>query len=896
MSSINFDNVYLLFLLIPLLLLVAVPFALAVRKDNVNGHNIASVTLHTLMAVFVAFAAAGTQINAVMTETDVYVVADVSYSAEKNLDRIDELISEIETPRNTKLGIVCFGKDHQILTPLGGRIKSVKRAEVNDTETNLRQALEYTGTLFKNNVTIRIVLITDGKQSFERDADGLKSTVANLQAQNIHIYPVFLDDSLKDGTNEIQISDAKYTRNAYLDRSETLSVTIESSFVTRGTVTLFKGGERFAEKTERFSIGSNTLSFELDTSSVGSFDYEVVLKAEGDESDRNNRYAFTQTVSDDLNVLLITSSEADREEISKYYGDSVSIDSYVNNRNVPFSIGELCRYDEIVLSNVDVTQLENYEMFLYNLERTVYTLGKNLVTFGDLGIHSKKDGELNDLNQILPINYGKTNDNPKLYTIVMDISHSMQYWSRMIVARQAAIKLIEAMDSKDYVCIIGFSGDVEVLLKPTVVGDKSAATNAVRNAGFAQGTLTSLGLTKAFETVRNQNFSDKRAMLITDGLTYKGLTDGQSDMQKCNSIVSSMRASEIYTSVLHVGGGYSAEEQKWLKELGKNFGGGEYFAMPSEEFLAGDLYFAKNDEKDEDESVVKGRPAFVELNKPLDNVIYGDGQHLEKVDMTDSFVTDYVIGKRKTNATTVLSVLREVQGSTVEVPLYAYWMHGNGRVSSYSGALSGLKVPTDHTSSGLNAVFFGNVVSSALPAEKSDYPFLLSAKEAGKSVRLELTPVNLTESLSAQMQLSVILPSGEQTTEDFVYHFDAESSYFYCSYDLSDLGSYRFTVTFQDQTGTYTATMDYRLAYEPEYNAFEIYDVSSLTSLGCDRPIVTDGVVSIVNGEDDIIEYNIHLQLYLLIACVVLYVIDVIVRKLKWSDIVSLFGRAGRKK
>ncbi len=90
--------------------------------------------------------------------------------------------------------------------------------------------------------------------------------------------------------------------------------------------------------------------------------------------------------------------------------------------------------------------------------------------------------------------------------------------------------------------------------------------------------------------------------------------------------------------------------------------------------------------------------------------------------------------------------------------------------------------------------------------------------------------------------------------------------------------------------------MDYRLAYEPEYNAFEIYDVSSLTSLGCDRPIVTDGVVSIVNGEDDIIEYNIHLQLYLLIACVVLYVIDVIVRKLKWSDIVSLFGRAGRKK
>ena len=51
MSNISFDNVYLLFLIIPLVAIIAVPFALAVRKENVNGHNVASLVIHVLIAL-----------------------------------------------------------------------------------------------------------------------------------------------------------------------------------------------------------------------------------------------------------------------------------------------------------------------------------------------------------------------------------------------------------------------------------------------------------------------------------------------------------------------------------------------------------------------------------------------------------------------------------------------------------------------------------------------------------------------------------------------------------------------------------------------------------------------------------------------------------------------------
>lgn len=114
MSSINLDNAYLLFLIIPLVLLFAVPFAVAVKKQNANGHNIASLALHIIIAVLIAFTAAGTTIITTVTETNVYVLADVSYSANKNLDTVDEYINRLggSLPGNSKMGVICFGKDY----------------------------------------------------------------------------------------------------------------------------------------------------------------------------------------------------------------------------------------------------------------------------------------------------------------------------------------------------------------------------------------------------------------------------------------------------------------------------------------------------------------------------------------------------------------------------------------------------------------------------------------------------------------------------------------------------------------------------------------------------------------------------------------------------------------
>ena len=78
MRNVSFDNPYLFLLAIPLILLVVIPFAIAIRKENRQKSSVISLVIHLVIVTLVTFAAAGTLITEIKTQTTVYVVADVS--------------------------------------------------------------------------------------------------------------------------------------------------------------------------------------------------------------------------------------------------------------------------------------------------------------------------------------------------------------------------------------------------------------------------------------------------------------------------------------------------------------------------------------------------------------------------------------------------------------------------------------------------------------------------------------------------------------------------------------------------------------------------------------------------------------------------------------------------
>lgn len=903
MSSISLNNAYLLFLIIPLLALLIVPFVIAVRKENVNGHNVASCILHVVMAVIIAFTAAGTSIVTVITETDVYVVADVSYSANRNLDVIDGYINRLgnNLPANSKMGVICFGKDYDLITHLGEKFRTVKVADVDDSETDIVNALDYAGSLFRSDVIKRIVLVTDGRQTDAADSNALKRQVDALTAANIRVDAIFVDDNISDDAKEVQISDVKFTPEAYLGHSEKATVTIQSSYENQSEVTLMCNGVQVAHKAVDLYKGANTVNFDLNTEESGTYEYEVSIKNNDDENPYNNVNKFVQEVTSRIKIMLVASDEADRRAVEDIYGENAHIDAYINDPEVPCSIEELCKYDEFVISGADVYNLNNRDMFMKSIYTAVNIFGKSLITLGDVNLQNKPIKDLPEtdsakiLSKMLPVTFGNSSQEGKLNTIIIDASRSMLTNSKLIYAKRVAKQLISTLNENDKLCVVVFAGEVSEVsytIPPISMKDPEKVQEAldmIDTLGGTQGTYIGLALEAAFEAMSRDSSADKQALLITDGLNYSNETNKPLD------VVKKMRAYGIVTSVFDVGRGMgtdaaTTQAEQLLKNIAAN-GTGVYYEPPKTESDIDKVVFGEM-ASNNNEYIVDGINSDVNIKLGFDETVAGIKDA--------SYISGYVNCKDNPSATTVLSTEYYTKGGVpMTVPIYSYWTCGRGKVASFTSSISGNWI-TAWESTGADGLslkekFFNNVFACNTPASKTDYPFTLERYNQSGYTTVTVTPAERRGS-DAKVSIAVTTPGGETLSGNLTYN---SQSY---SYTFASREAGRYTVELKYAYGgaTYSADASFNISYLTEYDSFATYDASVLFKmLGGNGTLLNkdnDDGIKLENNKDEVATHTVSLTVPLMIACVALFAVDIIIRKLKWNDIVSLFKRTGKKK
>ena len=875
MKNISFDNPYLLLIIVPLLLAIVIPIAIAIRKENKSKSVFVSLALHIVISICIALALGGMIYTTVMTETQVIVVADVSYSANRNLDEVDELIREVQEklPKNSEMSVVVFGKDSTLLTGPEEAFTTVKGSGIDDSATDISQALDFAVEQFRDGVIKRIVLITDGKETHSDATGKLITAVENVYANDIYIDAVYVDNNLKEEAKEIQISDVDYAASTYMNHEATADVLIQSSYDTNAIVVLYVEGERVSNQAIKISKGYNVITVDLPTGSTGRYDYRVAITADGDYCTTNNTYDFTQTIVSSLEVLLVSWDEADLERARELYGDDAHIDAYIKDPNVPCTVDELCKYDEILLSNVDIRELSNVTAFIDGVEKMVSRFGKSLVTMGDLRIQNKTDDILKDLEDMLPVKYGNSDQDPKLYAIVLDTSRSMQNFSRLRIAKQAAIQLINMLKDDDYVMIVNFWGEINVLQAPTFARNRDELIAKINAIEPYQGTVIGTALDKAGDLMIDMAFEDKQIMLISDGMSYTLESDTPAD------VVEKLRDHGITTSVIHP----AAREEgiATLKGIAEA-GGGSYFEINSEENLL-DIMFSEIAD-DLTESVIKGRTP-VHIKREGDLILSG------LASIPD--IMGYAYAKAKASANTVLTVeYVKASGNVVEAPLYAYWHYGNGRVSTFTSSFTGEWVAEWQNEGGER--FFENLLTTNMPKERIDYPYSISVEYDGSYSQIEIIPVTLNP--YAETYVTVTHPDGTEQTE--LLTFDS-ARYFY-RFETPMRGRYLIGITYQYGDKSFASEASFHVGYSPEYNSFEVFDPASLHAAIRNRGSVSEGVIpSLENDEKEIATYVIRFVAPLMIVAVTLYVIDIIIRKLKWTDIKSFFGgksaKGGRK-
>ena len=867
MKNISFDNPYLLLVFIPLLLAIVIPILIAIRKENRHRSVFISTAFHILICLCATLALAGMIYTTVMTETQVVVVADVSYSANRNLDAVDGYIAEIreKLPKNSRMAVVVFGKDAKLLSDFGEEtVPSVKGSGVDDSATDISGALTFASGLFGEGVIKRMILISDGKETHADAAGKLISTVETVYASDIYIDAVYLDNNLGEEQKEIQISDVSYPASTYMNHEATAEVLIQSSYDTGAIAVLYVEGERVSNQAVKLQRGFNVIHIDLPTGSTGRYDYRVAVTADGDYCTSNNTYDFTQSIVAGLKVLLVTGEEADVEKARTLYGDTAEIDVFLNDPNVPCTVEELCQYDEIIISDVDIRELNNYTAFIDGVEKVVSRFGKSLVTMGDLKIQNKSDDILKALEDMLPVKYGNGDQDPKLYAIVIDTSRSMQNFSRLKIAKEAAVQLLNMLDDKDYVMVVNFWGEINVLQNPVKAVNREDVAAKIRAIEPYQGTVIGTALDKAGELMIDMAYDDKQIMLISDGMSYTLESDTPAD------VVTRLKDNGITTSVIHP----AAREEGIATLQGiAEAGGGSYFEIIREEDLLEIMFSQIAD--DLTQSVIEGRTP-VHIKREYDTVLSGLGS------LPD--VQGYAYAKAKASATTVLTVdYVKSSGNVVEAPLYAYWSYGNGRVSTFTSSFTGEWTTEWQGESGDR--FFENVYVDSTPAERVDYPYTVSVDYNGTYSRVEIIPVILNP--YATVDVTVTLPDDTTVTERLIF----DSTRYFYSFETPIRGRYLVNITYAYGDKSFESETAFHLGYSPEYDAFAVFDPAALHAAIRNRGTVSEGVIpSLENDDKEVATYVLRFVAPLMIAAAVMYILDVIIRKLRWSDIKSFFG------
>ncbi len=874
MKNISFDNPYLLLLIIPIALLFILSFFLIRNKDNRSLGWTLSLALHIIISALTVLAVAGLSQTRVLTKTTVYVLADVSYSSDRSYEEIDGYVNEISAslPENSELGVVCFGKDCVISTPVGKALKSVSSAKLDKSATDIVGALNFTAGLFKGDTIKRIVLITDGNDTTNNGVSSIAKTVETLTENGIKIDAVFLDNSLSENEKELQLLEAEVSSTAYISRKNEARFLIQSSADIDTSLVLYRRAldssgmpfgdyEKIDEVVVTASEGLSTVKMSLPADEVGSFEYKAVLENGEDISEYNNARIFTQKTVGNVNVLLVTGSFSDEAVIKEAYGQKATVDTYFVGYGgyVPVTVEELIKYDEIVLSNLDVRNVRNANAFIDSVSTVVSKYGKSLVTLGNLELHTNSDDRtFKKLEELLPVDFGSTGRDGRLYTIVLDVSHSMFMASKFDIVKDAAVKLLSIIEDDDYVCLVTFSGKVNVKT-PRRLGDcKEELISYINGLSSSHGTDMAKGLEEALSAVNALNLSHNQVMILSDGLSFDGersAVEVSADLYANGATVSAVNAYIQNDGI---------EGRKILQSVVNAGKGGHYFEASTPESVSGVIF---GEVAEDFSDVVIHKDSAVNITKSKDEIVNGISS-LSKV-------SDFILSMAKYDATVPLTVTYlKNNGYQETVPLYAYRSHGNGKIASFTTSLSnswtGLWDKDER-----NAII-SNLFESCIPEEKTELPFIVNVSRTEYEAYIELVPAALSPDATASMRITY--PGGRAITRSLIF----DGSKYSFSLDTELEGVYRFAITYTSGEKSYLYNTDFEVAYLPEYDMFAVCDKYNVYQFMRDNGSTSVG--EIPNMETDMTKVSLYKQSYvipLLIAASVLFVIDILVRKLR---------------
>lgn len=862
MSNIKFDNINLLYLIILFSLLLIIPFIILIIKKKINFHNVVSLFIHLIICCLLTLSFAGIKTQTISSDTIVYILADVSCSNDNVLEEMDDYINDFSNKlsENNKLGVVAFGKDAIEFIKPGENIKKLSEAIVDKSATNIQDALTFTANLFEESYKKRIVLLSDGKQT---DNDALLAFNV-IEQNNIRLDAIYINSDLKAQEKEVQIGNIYYQSSTYKGNDSLFDVYIDSSVSTNVSLKIYDNNTLYIEEEVQVNAGENKLSYLANTTSEGIHQYLVCITSKDDTYKENNEYLFSQEVHEKSNILVIANQYSNAIKIKELITNNANVDELITYNTIPNTIDYYIKYDEIILSNVDLKEINNHEILVNIFETLVANYGKSLLTIG--GNNTYFDGGFyqSKLNDMLPININPSDTKQRTALILLIDNSGSMSGNSIKMAKDGAIGCLDVLNENDYVGIITFEDNTYPVQPLRLLSDKESVIEKINKIPEGNGTMMTPALTLAYnqlQAVKDQ-ISNREVIIISDGLPSD---NGQVE------VVEQMANDGIVVSTINIGAGYNDSLMKLLAKTGN----GRSYTVNSSSLP--DIMLSEVSEIVMDTYIEK--ESAINIAKKNDLSVK-DISSLSKV-------KGFNYSTAKSNAINVLQTSLTLDDNTIidNVPIYSYWQYGSGIVGSFTSDVYSWGNELFASENGKK--FFNQMIKTNYP--KDIYRNLLKVEVNTFGYTSQISLMVPKVSSSIQVEASIISPSNKQEKKSL----SVVNGKYVQTFITDEKGQYQLNVTYKDKESLNVITLNtfFDFSYSCEYDAFEKSDNILLWQLVSLNGIVTNSIDEIVNIEQEDVVTNKYYNKYLLLASLILFIIDVMIRKLKLKDIANLFKK-----
>jgi len=867
-SNINFEleNPMLLLLLIPAIAFALWPYFRIKKHRRRTRNRVVSMVLHIvilvlIMAVFVNFKV---NIKNVLVEQDTIILVDVSESGTSTKKEKDEYIKTIlsDYDNSNKVGIVTFGKDVEYVSELSSDAEDVYNAykkHKNGTDvdaTNLEEALLYSKTLLGKDGG-RIIILTDG---LETDGNAL-TTAGKLAGDKIQIDAVFFSNELL--TKEVQINDLQIPESIELDAETNISVILESASSGMAVIELFDNEVSIAKQEIFLQAGENVVELTHVFKDEGEHLLFANIETKEDTYEQNNRYYTFIDIVLDTKLLFIDGTGTESTKIMELLGNDYDI-TVVNAADVANDLEELKDYKEIILMNASMKNLpagfdETLEQYVASGGNVFTTGGTNTYYFGEM-----KGTKFEDF---LPINIVKEEETPIAVVLVLDISTSMNgimpgsTLNKLNLAKQAAIESVSALRDCDFVSVIAFNKNASVVVPLTPASQRNSIIPKINKiTNEVQGTAYVEALRMANTELNGFHDSDIKHVIL--------LSDGEPQDTGYNQVVSSMKNLGITTSSIAIGANTDAFSQK-LEDIA-NIGGGNFYNVTNglelSRIMVEEIESLKTDYLNEDKDIAIRIRSHTSVVKGVSSL---------------PTISGYVGSSAKDAAVVVL----QAQGD----PIYAQWDYGEGTVGSFTSDLNGTWTSNFFTDANATK-FIKNVVQNLISTENMQSEFEVSFARDNYTNVINV----VTSSANGQNKVAALITYPDDTSKIIELTLTSNNTYSAVIPDYGVEGLYKIDLTKTSGKATVTESCFTTFAYSEEYDMFYNQD----DSYAFVEELVKKGKGDLFTETDDVfsdellyhdITYNPHFGL--LIAALILFLLDIVVRKFNFKWPHEIWGK-----